>query len=150
MAYRLIDARFDVTNPAAEVASPGSQAYAKLLQYTLDGLGNRSQVQTTPPTPPTAVTYATDVVNQYLDRLGGKWVGDVPGGRQPRTYISGVDGRSAPDVMAYYGAKPIGHTPGALKQVAGWPIPRYKRAASGEYHSMMHRHLGASGNRVGD
>ncbi len=70
MAYRLIDARFDVTNPAAEVASPGTQPYAKLLQYTLDGLGNRSQVQTTPPTPPTAVTYATDVVNQYT-AIGG-------------------------------------------------------------------------------
>ncbi len=33
-------------------------------------IGNRSQVQTTPPTPPTAVTYATDVVNQYTT-IGG-------------------------------------------------------------------------------
>ena len=70
MAYRLIDARFDVTNPASEVASPGTQPYAKLLQYTIDGLGNRSQVQTTPPVPATTVTYATDVVNQYT-AIGG-------------------------------------------------------------------------------
>ena len=67
---RLVDARYDVTNPATEVASPGSQAFVKLVQYTIDGLGNRSQVQTTPPTPPSSVTYAVDVVNQYT-ALGG-------------------------------------------------------------------------------
>ena len=70
MAYRLIDARYDVTNPQAEVQNPGSQAFAKLVQYTIDGLGNRSQVQTTPPTPPTQVLYSTDVVNQYTT-VGG-------------------------------------------------------------------------------
>ncbi len=36
----------------------------------LDGLGNRSQVLTTPPTPPSTVTYASDVVNQYT-QVGG-------------------------------------------------------------------------------
>ena len=71
MAYRLVDARYDVTNPATEVQNPGTQPFVKQRgQYTIDGLGNRSQVQTTPPTPPTAVTYATDVVNQYTT-VGG-------------------------------------------------------------------------------
>ncbi len=37
---------------------------------TLAGLGNRSQVLTTPPTPPSTVTYAADVVNQYT-AVGG-------------------------------------------------------------------------------
>ncbi len=42
----------------------------KNVAYTLDGLGNRSQVLTTPPTPPSTVTYAADVVNQYT-AVGG-------------------------------------------------------------------------------
>ena len=70
MAYRMVDARYDVTNPLLEVQTPGSQAYGKLVQYTMDGLGNRSQVQTTPPTPPAQVMYSTDVVNQYT-QVGG-------------------------------------------------------------------------------
>ena len=70
MAYRLVDARYDVTNPLTEVQNPGTQAFGKLVQYTIDGLGNRSQTQTTPPTPPSPVTYATDVVNQYT-KVGG-------------------------------------------------------------------------------
>ena len=70
-AYRLSNARYDVTNPATEVANPGSQAYAKLVTYTLDGLGNRSQVQTTVvPGAPVTVSYSTDVVNQYT-AVGG-------------------------------------------------------------------------------
>ena len=64
-AYRLVDARYDVTNPLQEVQNPGSQTFVKNVAYTLDGLGNRSQVLTTPPTPPSTVTYAADVVNQY-------------------------------------------------------------------------------------
>ena len=92
MAYRLIDARFDVTNPATEVASPGTQPYAKLVQYTIDGLGNRSQVQTTPPTPPTAVTYATDVVNQYTT-IGGVTRGHDNNGnlKDDGTHLFGYD-----------------------------------------------------------
>lgn len=70
-ANRLVDARYDVANPATEVATPGSQTYAKLVAYTLDGLGNRSQVATTLPGPTTTtVTYAADVVNQYTT-VGG-------------------------------------------------------------------------------
>ncbi len=42
----------------------------KNVAYTLDGLGNRSQVLTTLPTPPSSVTYAADVVNQYT-AVGG-------------------------------------------------------------------------------
>ena len=69
-AYRLVDARYDVTNPLQEVQNPGSQPFVKDVAYTLDGLGNRSQVLTTPPTPPSTVTYAADVVNQYT-AVGG-------------------------------------------------------------------------------
>ncbi|MCC7139441.1 MAG: hypothetical protein IT460_13540 [Planctomycetes bacterium] len=70
-ASRLADARYDVANPVTEVANPGSQPYARLVTYALDGLGNRSQVQTTvPPGTPVTVTYATDVVNQYT-AVGG-------------------------------------------------------------------------------
>ena len=69
-AYRLVDARYDVTNPLQEVQNPGSQPFVKNVAYTLDGLGNRSQVLTTPPTPPSTVTYAADVVNQYT-AVGG-------------------------------------------------------------------------------
>ena len=66
-AYRLVDARYDVEDPEDEVATPESETYGRLVQYTLDGLGNRSQVQTTPPTPAETVTYASDVVNQYTE-----------------------------------------------------------------------------------
>ena len=70
-AYRMVDARYDVTNPQTEVNSPGSQTYAQLVGYTLDGLGNRSQVQTTLwGGAPATTTYASDVVNQYTD-VGG-------------------------------------------------------------------------------
>ncbi len=69
-AYRLTDVRYDTTNPLQEVQTPGSQTFAKNTQYVLDGLGNRSQVLTTPPTPPSTVTYASDVVNQYT-QVGG-------------------------------------------------------------------------------
>ncbi len=70
-AYRLVDARYDVTNPVTEVQTPGSQTYVRLVQYTLDGLGNRSQVQTTvPPGNPTTVTYSADIVNQYTAVAG--------------------------------------------------------------------------------
>ena len=70
-AYRLVDVRHDTNNPATEVASPGTQTYAKLVQFTMDGLGNRSQVTTTaPPGTPGTVTYAVDVVNQYT-AVGG-------------------------------------------------------------------------------
>ncbi len=78
-AYRMVDARYDVANPAAEVATPGSQVFAKLVQYTLDGVGNRSQTQTTPPTPATTVTYASDVVNQYTTLGGATRVHDSNG-----------------------------------------------------------------------
>ncbi len=70
MAYRLVDARYDVTNPLAEVASPGTQPFVNRVQYTIDGLGNRSQTQAWPPTPPTGVLYSADVVNQYTS-VGG-------------------------------------------------------------------------------
>ncbi len=66
----MVDARYDVTNPLQEVQTPGSQPFVKNVAYTLDGLGNRSQVLTTPPTPPSTVTYAADVVNQYT-AVGG-------------------------------------------------------------------------------
>jgi len=69
-AYRLTDVRYDVTNPLLEVQNPGSQAFVKNVGYTLDGLGNRSQVLTNPPSPPSSVTYAADVVNQYTT-VGG-------------------------------------------------------------------------------
>ncbi len=69
-AYRLTDVRYDTTNPLQEVQNPGSQSFAKNTQYVLDGLGNRSQTLTTPPTPPSTVTYASDVVNQYT-QVGG-------------------------------------------------------------------------------
>jgi RHS repeat-associated protein len=71
MAYRLVDARYDVTNPLTEVQNPGTQAFVTNIAYTIDGLGNRSQVATTPPTPPTQVLYANDVVNQYTT-VGGQ------------------------------------------------------------------------------
>ena len=70
MAYRLVDARYDVTNPLTEVQNPGTQPFVTNIAYTIDGLGNRSQVATTPPTPPTQVLYANDVVNQYTT-VGG-------------------------------------------------------------------------------
>ena len=70
-AYRMVDARYDATNPLTEVGSPGTQTYATKTDYTLDGLGNRSQVQSTPwGGSPTTTTYASDVVNQYTS-LGG-------------------------------------------------------------------------------
>ena len=70
-AYRMVDARYDVTNPQTEVNSPGSQTYVQLVGYTLDGLGNRSQVQTTLwGGAPATTTYASDVVNQYT-AVGG-------------------------------------------------------------------------------
>ncbi len=69
-AYRLTDVRYDTTNPLQEVQNPGSQAFVKNTQYVMDGLGNRSQVLTSPPTPPSTVTYASDVVNQYT-QVGG-------------------------------------------------------------------------------
>ncbi len=69
-AYRLTDVRYDTTSPLQEVQTPGSQAFVKNTQYVMDGLGNRSQTLTTPPTPPSTVTYASDVVNQYT-QVGG-------------------------------------------------------------------------------
>ena len=70
-AYRMVDARYDVTNPQTEVSTPGSQTYVQLVDYTLDGLGNRSQVQTTLwGGAPATTTYASDVVNQYT-AVGG-------------------------------------------------------------------------------
>ena len=64
-------ARYDVTNPQTEVSTPGSQTYVQLVGYTLDGLGNRSQVQTTLwGGAPATTTYASDVVNQYT-AVGG-------------------------------------------------------------------------------
>jgi RHS repeat-associated protein len=70
-ASRLVDVRYDVASPASEVSTPGSQTYAKLVAYSLDGLGNRGTVQTTvPPGSPVTVTYAADVVNQYTS-VGG-------------------------------------------------------------------------------
>ena len=44
MAYRLVDARYDVTNPLTEVQNPGTQPFVTNIAYTIDGLGNRSQV----------------------------------------------------------------------------------------------------------
>ena len=65
-AYRMVTATYDVTNPLSEVAVPGSQTYVKKQDFTLDGLGNRSQVQVTPwGGSASTTTYASDVVNQY-------------------------------------------------------------------------------------
>jgi RHS repeat-associated protein len=65
-AYRMVTAKYDVTNPASEVATPNSQTYVTMTAYTLDGLGNRSQVGVTPYGGSTSTTtYASDVVNQY-------------------------------------------------------------------------------------
>ena len=92
MAYRMVDARYDVTNPLLEVQTPGSQAYGKLVQYTMDGLGNRSQVQTTPPTPPAQVMYSTDVVNQYTQVGGVNRTHDSNGNlTDDGTYLFGYD-----------------------------------------------------------
>ena len=70
MAYRLVDARYDVTNPLTEVQNPGTQAFVTTRPVHDRRARNRSQVATTPPTPPTQVMYATDVVNQYTT-VGG-------------------------------------------------------------------------------
>ncbi|MCA9316687.1 MAG: hypothetical protein KDB73_14475 [Planctomycetes bacterium] len=65
-AYRMVTAKYDVSNPASEVATPNSQTYVTKTDYTLDGLGNRSQVGVTPYGSGTATTtYSSDVVNQY-------------------------------------------------------------------------------------
>ena len=70
-AYRMTETRYGVTNPVAEVATPGSQTYTSREAFTIDGVGNRSQVSTTPwGGSATTVTYASDVVNQYTT-VGG-------------------------------------------------------------------------------
>ena len=65
MAYRMVDTRYDVTNPATEVATPGSQTYVTKQIYTLGGLGNRSQTQQTPwGGSTTTVAYASCTLHQ--------------------------------------------------------------------------------------
>jgi RHS repeat-associated protein len=95
-AYRLVDARYDVSNPATEVATPGSQPYVRLVQYALDGLGNRSQVSTTvPPGGPANVLYAFDVVNQYTAIGGVNRTHDNNGNLvDDGTYLFGYDFRN--------------------------------------------------------
>ncbi len=71
MAYRMVDTRYDVTNPATEVATPGSQTYVTKQVYTLDGLGNRSQTQQTPwGGSATTVSYSFNAMNEYT-AIGG-------------------------------------------------------------------------------
>ena len=71
MAYRMVDTRYDVTNPATEVATPGSQTYVTKQVYTLDGLGNRSQTQQTPwGGSTTTVSYSFNAMNEYT-AIGG-------------------------------------------------------------------------------
>ncbi len=66
MAYRMVDTRYDVTSPAAEVATPGSQTYVTKQIYTLDGLGNRSQTQQTPwGGSSSTTTYTFNAMNEY-------------------------------------------------------------------------------------
>ena len=91
-ANRLVDVRYDTTNPLLEVQTPGSQPFGKNVQYVMDGLGNRSQVLTTPPTPPAQVVYATDVVNQYTQVGGVNRVHDTNGNlADDGTYLFGYD-----------------------------------------------------------
>ena len=71
MAYRMVDTRYDVANPATEVATPGSQTYVTKQIYTLDGLGNRSQTQQTPwGGSTTTVAYSFNAMNEYT-AIGG-------------------------------------------------------------------------------
>ncbi len=71
MAYRMVDTRYDVTNPATEVGTPGSQTYVTKQVYTLDGLGNRSQTQQTPwGGSATTVAYSFNAMNEYT-AIGG-------------------------------------------------------------------------------
>ena len=71
MAYRMVDTRYDVTNPATEVATPGSQTYVTKQIYTLGGLGNRSQTQQTPwGGSTTTVAYSFNAMNEYT-AIGG-------------------------------------------------------------------------------
>ena len=71
MAYRMVDTRYDVTNPTTEVATPGSQTYVTKQIYTLDGLGNRSQTQQTPwGGSATTVSYSFNAMNEYT-AIGG-------------------------------------------------------------------------------
>jgi len=132
-AYRLVDARYDVTNPATEVTSPGSQTYVKLVQYGLDGVGNRTQVQLTPPTPPTSTSYASDVMNQYTTVGGVSRTHDLNGNvSDDGTYqwkydylnrVTEVINKGTAQTIATYRTDPLGRR--VEKAISGGATTRY-------------------------
>lgn len=132
-AYRMVTAKYDVTNPASEVATPNSQTYVTQTGYTLDGLGNRSQVGVTPYGGSTSTTtYASDVVNQYTSIASVSRTHDDNGnltddGNQEYVYdyanhlIEVKDGSSA--TVATYMYDALGRR--VEKDVAGGAVTRY-------------------------
>jgi len=68
---RTVDSRFGVPNPAAEVASPGSQPWRTHHAYALDGAQNRiTDSRTQSGGTPVVTTYAHDTRNRYVT-VGG-------------------------------------------------------------------------------
>jgi RHS repeat-associated protein len=129
----MVTAKYDVTSPASEVATPNSQTYVTMTAYTLDGLGNRSQVGVTPYGGSTSTTtYASDVVNQYTSIASVSRTHDLNGnltddGNQEYVYdyanhlIEVKDSSSA--TVATYMYDALGRR--VEKDVAGGAVTRY-------------------------
>jgi RHS repeat-associated protein len=65
-ANRLTRTLTDVADPAAEVATPGSQTYANRLDYNMDGVFNLTSYVTTPyGGSATTTSYTTNSMNEY-------------------------------------------------------------------------------------
>ncbi|MFM8387460.1 MAG: RHS repeat-associated core domain-containing protein [Planctomycetia bacterium] len=63
---RVVDTRFQVPNPAAEVATPGSQTWTSSHAYALDGVQNRaSDTKTLWGQTPVVTSYTSDTRNRY-------------------------------------------------------------------------------------
>ncbi len=68
---RVVDTRYAVPNPAAEVATPGSQSWTSKRAYDLDGAQNRIEATTTPwGQSPVSTGYTNDTRNRYT-AVGG-------------------------------------------------------------------------------
>lgn len=73
-AGRLASVLRDVDDPAAEVASPGSEAYVTMLEFDLDDVSNRTATKSTPDGgSTTTTTWTSNGVNAYTAVGGTTW-----------------------------------------------------------------------------
>jgi RHS repeat-associated protein len=77
---RLTSVLLDCVAPAAEIASPGSQSYATKSDFTMDGVFNILQHDSTPyGGSPTTTTFAVNALNEYTTAGGASPTYDANG-----------------------------------------------------------------------